>query len=179
MKRKAVFLDRDGTIIKDVGNLKSSENIVFYGNVYTALKNLQKEYLLFVITNQPRIEQGLLSMKEVKIVNQAIVERFKAESIDIKKIFICPHKVEDNCWCRKPEPYFLYKAAKEYNLDLSKSFMIGDHPADVYCAENAGVNGIYVLTGHGIKHLHELKNKPIMAENILQAANMIINKLKN
>ncbi|MFC2137779.1 D-glycero-alpha-D-manno-heptose-1,7-bisphosphate 7-phosphatase [Bacteroidota bacterium] len=179
MNRKlhpAVFLDRDGTIVEDNGYIDNELDLVFFENSFKALNILQEKFLLFIVTNQSGIGKGLISKYKVDKVNQYLVDCLKAQGIAIYDIYCCPHTKEDNCWCRKPEPYFLYKAAKEYNLDLSKSFVIGDHPEDVYCAENAGATGIYVLSGHGIRHLLEFKKRPILAEDILQAANMIINK---
>jgi len=175
MKRKAIFLDRDGTLIEDVGYLKNPSEIVFYDNTFTALQLLQKKHLLFIITNQSGISKGALTEEEVNAVNNAILNRFTKESINIQEVFVCPHTVEDRCECRKPNSYFIQKAEIKYGLDLSKSFMIGDHPSDVYCAENAEVTGIYLLTGHGCQHLHEFKHKPLIKADILGAAKYINN----
>jgi D-glycero-D-manno-heptose 1,7-bisphosphate phosphatase len=176
-KHSAIFLDRDGTLIEDVGYIKLPSQITFYGNVYKALKLLQRDFLLFIITNQSGIGKGELTADEVEGINTAISKRFYAEGIHIKKIYVCPHTKEDNCECRKPNPYFVYKASEEFNIDLSNSYFIGDHPEDIYCAEQAGVTGIYLLTGHGVRHYHELKQKPVIKPNILEAAKFITNKI--
>lgn len=173
-KQKAVFLDRDGTLIEDVGHLKYLDQINFYADAYTALLLLQKAYKLFIVTNQSGVAEGAISLEEVSVINQAIEKRFRNEGIEITEIFVCPHSKEDNCKCRKPKPFFLKKAARKYNIDLSKSYMIGDHPSDIYCAENAGATGIYLFTGHGLRHLHEFKKKPIYQPAILDAAKYII-----
>jgi len=171
--KKAVFLDRDGTIIEDLGYIKSVDAIKFFDSTFQALRSLQEDYLLFLITNQSGVGKGLLNMREVRIVNQEIVNTLKSESIAIKKIYVCPHTKEDNCKCHKPSPFFLLEASIEYDLDLSKSYLIGDHPGDVYCAENAGSTGIYLLTGHGKKHLKEFTKRPIIKADILQAAKFV------
>lgn len=179
VKQKAVFLDRDGTLIEDIGYLKSPDQINFYSDVYAALLLLQKMYKLFIVTNQAGVAKGILSLEEVISVNKAIEGRFTKEGIVITDTFICTHSKEDNCHCRKPKPFFLKEAARKFNIDLSKSFMIGDHPSDIYCAENAGASGIYLFTGHGLKHLHEFEKKPVCRASILDAAKYIINNKTN
>lgn len=176
--RKAVFLDRDGTLIEDVGYLKNLDEINFYADVYAALLLLQKAYKLFIVTNQAGVAKGVISFEDVSNVNKAIEDRFRNEGIEITETFVCPHSKDDNCNCRKPKPYFLKEAALKYNIDLSKSYMIGDHPSDVYCAENAGATGIYLFTGHGLKHLHEFREKPICQPGILDAATYILKETK-
>ena len=174
--KNAVFLDRDGTLIEDVGHLRSPIDINFYADVYAALKILKKDFLLFIITNQTGISKGHLTVEEVNEVNKAIIKRFSEESINITDIYVCPHSKEGKCICSKPESYFLLEAAKKYNIDLASSYLIGDHPEDVYCAENAGATGIYLLIGHGVKHLHEFAQKPIIKADILAAAKYINSK---
>lgn len=176
-KKLAIFLDRDGTLIEDVGYIKLPSQINFFGNVYRALNLLQKNFILLIVTNQSGIGKGELTLDEVEKVNTAISERFAAEGIIIKKIYVCPHTKEDNCICRKPNPYFLHQASEEFNIDLNNSYFIGDHPEDIYCAQQAGVTGIYLLTGHGIRHYHELTQKPLIIKNILEAAKFIINQI--
>ncbi|VAX15149.1 D-glycero-beta-D-manno-heptose-1,7-bisphosphate 7-phosphatase [hydrothermal vent metagenome] len=171
--QKAIFLDRDGTIIEDVGYIKTTKEVVFFDNTFDALKILQKDYLFFIVTNQSGIAKYLLTIEEVNNVNNYIVEKLNRESIKTTEVFVCPHKKEDNCKCHKPKPYFLLEATKKYNIGLSNSYVIGDHPSDVYCAENAGANGIYILTGHGNKHLNEFVTRPINKNDILEAANYI------
>jgi D-glycero-D-manno-heptose 1,7-bisphosphate phosphatase len=176
-KQPAIFLDRDGTLIEDVGYIKLPSQINFFGNVYQALSLLQKNFMLIIITNQSGIGKGDLTTDEVEKVNTAITERFAAEDIIIKKTYVCPHTKEDNCKCRKPNPYFLYQASEEFNIVLNNSFFIGDHPEDIYCAQQAGVTGIYLLTGHGVRHYHELTQKTVIKANILEAAKYINHKI--
>jgi len=176
-KRSAIFLDRDGTIIEDHGYIKDPLDIVFYPASFKALSILQKHFLLFIITNQSGISKGFTTAGEVAEVNNYLVGILKARNIDIYDIFCCPHRSEDNCDCKKPNPYFIKKAAELYNLNLADSFIIGDHPSDVKCGLNAGVKPIYLLTGHGRNHKDELENDIKICESILDAANYVI-KLK-
>jgi len=175
-KHPAVFLDRDGTIIEDIGYIKNPLHLIFYPESFKALNIIQEYFLLFIITNQSGIGKGLTTEDEVKEVNKSLVEILRSRNIRVYDIFYCPHKAEDGCTCRKPNPYFINKAAELYNLNLADSYIIGDHPSDAKCGLNAGVEPIYLLTGHGRKHQAELTHDVRICENILDAANYIINK---
>lgn len=174
----AIFLDRDGTIIEDNGFINNALDIAFFPYTFKALKLLQKHFLLFVITNQSGISKGLISESEVQEVNKYITEYLKTKGITIFDTFYCPHSNEDNCTCKKPRPYYLYRAAQLYNVDLTKSFIIGDHPSDVECGINAGVTPIYLLSGHGRKHLDELMYNSRICENLSDASGFILSTIK-
>ncbi len=173
-KHPAIFLDRDGTIIKDNGYISNTADVVFFPFTFKALELLQKHFLLFIITNQSGISKGLVSETEVQDVNKYISETLKTHGITILDTFYCPHKTEDNCECKKPKPYFLNKAAQMYNVDLTKSFIIGDHPSDAECGINAGVTPIYLLSGHGNKHKHELTVNSMICNNLSDASKYLI-----
>lgn len=171
--KPAVFLDRDGTIIEDRGNLAHSSEIEIYPFSFSALKMLQKNYLLFIVTNQSGVGLGKVSMEEVSRVNEYLLSVLRENGIMIQRLYCCSHKRDDQCRCIKPNPYFIHEAMKEYNLDISKSFSIGDHPHDVTFGKFAGGTGLYVLTGHGRKHLNEIENGTLCFENLYDAANWI------
>ena len=173
-KHPAIFLDRDGTIIEDNGHIYKTSDVIFYPHIFKALELLQKHYLLFVITNQSGISKGLISESDVQGVNKYITETLKTKGIAIFDTFYCPHKNEDNCNCKKPKPYFIKKAAQLYNVDLTRSFIIGDHPSDVECGINAGVTPIYLLSGHGNKHKDELLFNSKICNNLSDAAKFIM-----
>ena len=174
--RKAVFLDRDGTIIEDNGYLANPSQVVFFEDTFDALRQLQTEYMLFIITNQQGIKEGVLTAEEVDCVNQYVVDSLKNADINITAVYVCPHTKADNCMCRKPNPYFLHKAKKDYHLNLEHSFVLGDHPSDIQLAINAKANGIYVLTGHGKEHLSDLNNNGVVVSGIDEAVNRITGK---
>ncbi|HAQ19406.1 MAG TPA: hypothetical protein DCR40_09280 [Prolixibacteraceae bacterium] len=178
-KHPAVFLDRDGTIIEDNGYIKDPMDMIFYPETFRALQLLQDHFLLFIITNQSGISKGITTAPQVEKVNKHLVELLKVRGIAIYDLFSCPHKTEDNCSCKKPNPYFINKAAGLNNLNLAQSFIIGDHPSDVYCGINAGVKPIYVLTGHGKKHQHEITEEVITCKNVLDASNYIVSYKNN
>ncbi len=130
-KHPAIFLDRDGTIVEDKGYIDNTLNVEFFPYTFKSFAILQNHFLLFIITNQSGISKGLISEIEVQKVNTYITETLKENGIIIFDTFCCPHKKEDNCNCRKPKPYFLLKASELYTIDLTKSFIIGDHPTDI------------------------------------------------
>lgn len=168
-RRAAIFLDRDGTMIDDVGVLKDPDGIILYPDTVEALKELQKDYLLFVITNQSAVADGLISLEDVDKVNHALDIMLQEQGVRIEEWYSCPHKTEDNCDCKKPKPAFVLKAAEDYGLDLKRSFVIGDHPHDVCTGQEYGVFGLYVLTGHGVKHLDELEKNKLMFHSLSDA----------
>jgi len=176
-KHPAIFFDRDGTINEDKGYLKDPADLILYPSSIRALKELQEHFLLFIITNQSGISTGNLTHMEVAGINKYLVNILKDENVIIYDVFYCPHTKEDNCNCRKPQPYYILKAAMEYNLDLDNSFILGDHPSDVICGINAGITPVYLLSGHGEKHINELPSGIKICENILAASSFMI-KLK-
>ncbi len=171
---KAIFIDRDGTLIEDRGFLSRPEQVVFYNNTFSALSRLKEQYQLFIVTNQSCISGGQVTSEDVDNVNAYVVKTLASENIPIAEVYTCPHVKEDLCLCRKPKPYFLHQAGNKYNLDLTQCYTIGDHYSDVKLGENVGGKGIYVLTGHGTKHHAELKNETIVAKDIEEAADYII-----
>lgn len=177
-RHPAIFLDRDGTIIEDNDYINNTSDVVFFPYTFKVLELLQKHFLLFVITNQSGISKGLISESDVQEVNKYITETLKTKGITIFDTFYCPHKNEDNCICKKPKPYFLNKAAQLYNVDLTKSFIIGDHPSDVECGVNSGVTPIYLLSGHGNKHRDELIFNSKICNNLSDASKFIMSTIK-
>lgn len=173
-RHPAVFLDRDGTLISDVGNLSRPENIRLFPDTVSALDKLQKKYLLFVITNQSGIARGEITLDQANTVNASLAEILSKEGIKIQEWYVCPHGRTDNCECMKPRPGFVLQAAEDFGLDLSRSFMIGDHPHDVMTANDLGVFGLYVLTGHGTRHLPELPGGKYVFHGIGEAAGWIL-----
>jgi len=168
---KAVFLDRDGTINEDVGDFCSPEKLIFISGAIKALKILQERFLLFIVTNQSGIGKKVFSEEEFLQFNKYFETLLKDEDITIKHIYCCPHTKEKNCICRKPSPYFLRQAEKDYDIDLVNSYVIGDHPHDIEMAARVGAGSVYLLTGHGKKHKQELsKDTDFIANDIYEAA---------
>lgn len=170
----AVFLDRDGTIIEDRGHLREPSDVVFFPETFEALRRLHEHFLLFMVTNQVGVAEGIITLRDVDRINRSIVAALGKRQIVVTDVYACPHRRTDKCPCIKPQPYFLKKAAERYGIDLGASFTVGDHPHDVQLAANAGAQGIYVLTGHGCKHLDELPRNTPVASGIAEAAEIIL-----
>jgi D-glycero-D-manno-heptose 1,7-bisphosphate phosphatase len=173
-KNAAVFLDRDGTIIEDRGHLRDPSDVVFFSETFEALRKLQEHFHLFIVTNQRGIAEGRITRRDVDRINRCIGTALFDRGIKIENVYTCPHRRSDNCRCIKPKPYFLKRAASRYHLDLSKSFAVGDHPHDIQLARNADASGIYVLTGHGQKHLTEVLDDTEIVPGIMEAAEKIV-----
>ena len=172
--KQAIFLDRDGTLIEDRGYLRSPSEVVFYDDTIPALQMLQRIFKLFIVTNQQGIAEGVLRPEEVNDVHEFILGRFARFGIRIEQVYCCPHRRADGCRCIKPNIFFLQEAARAHRIDLRASFVIGDHPHDVEFARKAGATGIYMLTGHGLKHRAELQADVPIAASLWEAANMVI-----
>jgi L-threonylcarbamoyladenylate synthase len=170
----AVFLDRDGTIIEDRGHLRSPSEVVFFPDTVPSLTRLQAHFRLFVVTHQRGIADGIVSAAEVARVNDHVVTELRRHGVDITEVYCCPHRRDEGCDCIKPKPYHLRQAARDYSLDLTRSFVVGDHPHDVVLADNAGACGVYVRTGHGSKHLAEIRGRPAIVPGIREAADWIL-----
>ena len=172
-KNAAIFLDRDGTIIEDGGHLKDPSEMVFFPETFKALRKLQDYFLLFIFTKQVGVAKGRIGLVDANRVNRSMVTTLAQAGIAITNVYVCPHSRLDECACIKPKPYFVRKAAKDYHVRLQQSFVVGDHPHDIQLANNVGAQGIYVLTGHGQKHLAELPANTEIAAGIMEAAEKI------
>ena len=177
-KNKAVFLDRDGTLNHDEGYVFKVEDFELLPGVIEGLKRLSEDFTLFIITNQPGIGKNYYTEEDLHKFNRRLEEELGKEGIEIKKIYFCPHTSEDNCDCRKPNTKNIKKAKEEFDIDLSRSWMIGDHPSDALLGIRAGCRTVYLLTGHGRNHADQLAEKGIepefIANNFIEAAEYIV-----
>ena len=173
---RAIFLDRDGTLIEDRGYLSRPEEVVFYSETVPALRRLQRTFFLIIVTNQPGVANGAISSTDVDRVNAHIANHLAKLGVQICAIYVCPHKRDDGCACIKPKPYFLHRASGEFSVGLADSFVVGDHPHDVEFARSVGAQGIYVSTGHGLKHLDELPKEEVVVSDIAAAAEWILSQ---
>ncbi|MEK6947274.1 MAG: HAD family hydrolase [Nanoarchaeota archaeon] len=172
--KRTVFLDRDGSIVEDKGYTYRLEDYKLIPNAVEGLK-LLKDYKLIIVTNQSGIGRGYFAMEDFEKFNNHLILELKKHNIKIEKTYVCPHNPEDNCDCRKPKTKLIKDAAKEFNIDLSKSFMIGDKNIDIQMGKNAGVKTILVLTGNGMKE-KENSNADYIAKDLVEAAKWILNK---
>jgi D-glycero-D-manno-heptose 1,7-bisphosphate phosphatase len=152
MPIKTVFLDRDGVINKEVGYLHKIQDFEFIDGVFEACLYFKSlNYQIIVVTNQSGIGRGYYDEDDFHIINNWMLGQFKNKGIEILDVFFCPHDPESNCDCRKPKPGMLNQANEKHNIDMEKSWMIGDKEADVAAANSAGIkNTILVKSGHTI-----------------------------
>jgi len=163
-KKKAVFLDRDGTINIEVQYLSQVEDFQFIPGVPWALKRLKDAgFLLVVVTNQSGIGRGFYDETALELVHGHMHADLASFGAEIDACYFCPHHPEHatgdylrECDCRKPLPGMLHQAARELDIDLAASFMVGDKLADVEAGIAAGCTSLLVLTGYGSQELASL-----------------------
>ena len=143
---KALFLDRDGTINIDYDFVHKIEEFDFIDGIFDLCKTAQdKNYKIIIVTNQSGIERGIFTENYVNIFHDYMKNEFLKQGISITDIFVCPFK--DNCHIdRKPNPGMLLMAKEKYNLDMTKSIMVGDKERDVEAGINAGCGKTYLFT---------------------------------
>jgi D-glycero-D-manno-heptose 1,7-bisphosphate phosphatase len=176
-KEKAIFLDRDGTIIKEVNFLSIVEETELFSYTIEALSLLSTAgFRLFVTTNQSGISRGYFGASAVNAIHSKIQSELAQANIKIDGFFFCPHFPDDGCRCRKPNIGMIEQAANKFELDLDSSWMIGDKELDIGMGFNANTQTALVLTGYGAEHKLTLSRKPdLISENLLEAAKSIVN----
>jgi len=142
--KKAVFLDRDGVINKERKDyVKSVKEFQILDNISKAIKMLKEEgFLVIVITNQSAINRGLISIETLNEIHNYLQKILKENNTSIDDFYFCPHRPDENCQCRKPNPGMLVKAAQEHDIDMNQSFMIGNSLTDIQAAQKSGCKGI-------------------------------------
>jgi len=175
MPVKTVFLDRDGVINKEVGYLHKIQDFEFIDGVFEACLYFQSlNYQIIVVTNQSGIGRGYYDEDDFHIINNWMLEQFKNKRIEILDVFFCPHDPESNCDCRKPKPGMFNQANEKHDIDMEKSWMIGDKEADVAAANSAGIkNTILVKSGHTIDE--ENSKAKFILDSIKQVSTVIKN----
>lgn len=142
----AVFLDRDGTIIRDADYCSEPKQVAVFPGVRDALGRLKAAgYKLIIVTNQSGIGRGFFTLEQYRSVEAETLRQIGDGLIDAT--YFCPDAPGQGCDCRKPAPGLILKAAREHHIDLARSFLIGDKESDVECGRNAGVRTIRVRTG--------------------------------
>ncbi|MDO8137617.1 MAG: HAD family hydrolase [Candidatus Brocadiales bacterium] len=156
MARKAVFLDRDGTLIKGTEYLSSPEEVILLPNAAKGIRLFnEKGYLTIIVTNQSGIARGYFTEERLIEIHTRLLEILSGEGARIDAIYYCPHLAEGtveayslDCECRKPGPEMLLRAAREHQIELSGSLMIGDTPADIMAGRSAGCKTVLIQNSH-------------------------------
>ncbi|PTS93926.1 D,D-heptose 1,7-bisphosphate phosphatase [Pedobacter sp. HMWF019] len=189
-KRTAIFIDRDGVINKEVDNLKNIADFVLLPNVAEAIKKVNdSDFLAIVITNQPVIAKGFILEKDLLDIHKKLETEIGRQNAFIDKLYYCPHhpdkgyvgevkELKIECSCRKPNTGMLDLAVKEFNIDLSRSYFIGDSTTDIQTGINAGVKTVLVKTGYAGKD-NKYNVKPDYSANNLDDAVDLILKIND
>jgi len=187
-KQKCIFLDRDGTINKYVGFLRKPCELELEDCASEAIKIINNsDYLAIVITNQPVIARGEVTVEQLNDIHKKMETLLGEKGAYIDDLLYCPHhpdkgfegevkELKIECECRKPNIGLILEAVKKYNIDLEKSFMIGDSTLDIECAKRAGITGILVKTGVSGSDNKFIVEPYKIEENLLDAVNEIIEK---
>jgi D-glycero-D-manno-heptose 1,7-bisphosphate phosphatase len=188
MKRKAVFIDRDGTLNVDAAYASRYEQIAVYPESFEAVRKINLAGLLaVVITNQSAVGRGLLTEDDLSHIHARLSASFADRSARLDAIYFCPHYVLSpdprygkECDCRKPNPGLALRAAAELGIDLASSYMIGDKAEDIIFGINIQAVPVLVLTGSGRESLTKLREQGLepayVAETILHAADWILDR---
>jgi D-glycero-D-manno-heptose 1,7-bisphosphate phosphatase len=177
---RAVFLDRDGTIIEEKDYLSDPGQVVIFPGAPEALKQLQDSgFKLVIITNQSGIGRGYYTLEDLHRVNARLLEHLGRSGVHIEKIYFAPEAPEQPSRGRKPSPQFLFDARDEFGIDLAQSYMIGDKLIDLECGWNAGVKrSILVRTGYGAeceRKSAQQRVPDVVVDNVAKAAEWILN----
>ena len=172
--KKAIFLDRDGTINVEKDYIYKSEDLVFEEGSIEALKTFKNlGYILIVVSNQSGIARGYFTEADLNIFNNNMNEILKKNGVEITEFYCCPHhpdgigKYKKVCECRKPNNKMIEDAIKKYNIDRAKSYMIGDKISDIGAGLKSNLKTVLVKTGYGLKDMEKIdKNETLICENL-------------
>lgn len=177
--KRAVFLDRDGTLIEDRDYLHRPEEMVIFPGAVDALQRLQKAgFLLIMVTNQSGIGRGYFTLADCENVHRHLEAELAKSAVELTKIYIAPEAPDRPSRGRKPSPRFLFDARDEFGIDLARSYFVGDKLIDLECGWNAKVRtSILVRTGYGAKFeaSHpEIATRAAVVEDLGAAADWIL-----
>lgn len=178
----AIFLDRDGVLIENKADyVRDWSQVKMYPGAIRALSlSALKKYKIVIVTNQSAVGRGLISLETADEINTKLVTYIHQQGGQVEAVYMCPHKPDDGCLCRKPKPGLLLRAAKELSLDLPRSWMIGDAWSDVLAGQSAGVRlAILLKTGRGRDQLLQARpenvTEHLIFDNLALALDAIIN----
>jgi len=184
-KNKAIFLDRDGVINYEKNFVLTPGDMELIPKASHAIRKINSSsYLAIVVTNQSAVARNLISFKELDQIHEKLKADLKKHGAYVDAIFYCPHHPNYNgpnvnrdlikdCHCRKPKPGLLFDASKKMNIDLHKSYLIGDTERDIQAGREAGCSTIGVKTGKNIERFNA--HPDYIFETILEAADFILN----
>jgi D-glycero-D-manno-heptose 1,7-bisphosphate phosphatase len=169
---KVVILDRDGTIVFDRHYLNDPAGLEFLPGAAEGLRSMYMQgYRLLVITNQSGIGRGRISLQAMQQMNHRLMDMVADAGARLERIYFCPHRPDDHCDCRKPEPKLLLAAATELGFAAERSVVIGDKPSDIEFGAAVGATTMLVVaTAHGG---HEAARADYVVQDLVQAAQLL------
>ncbi len=174
MTHRAVFFDRDGTLMEEVDYIKDAKDVAVFPNAAPALGMLKEAgFKNIIVTNQSGIGRGWVTLRQYEEVQAALLEQLGQGKVDAT--YFCPDRPDQESTHRKPNPGMVLQAAREHGIDLAKSFLVGDNASDILCGRNAGLHTVLVRTGHGMKHLDSQPDH--IAEGVVEAVDYILRKV--
>jgi D-glycero-D-manno-heptose 1,7-bisphosphate phosphatase len=179
---RAVFLDRDGTLIVEKNYLHRPQDVDIFPGAGAALKGLADAgFKLVIVTNQSGIGRGYFTLADAERVNEHVAREFARDGVRFEKTYIAPEAPDQPSRGRKPSPAFLFDARGEFNLNLAESFMVGDKLIDLECGWNAGVKkSILVRTGYGAELERESPERvsaAVVVDGLPEVANWILKQI--
>ena len=178
--KPAIFIDRDGTVSHEVGYLNHPSRFRLFPWTVDAVRHINRAgWLAVLVTNQAGVARGYFPEAMVHEVHDQLRAALESGGARLDAIYYCPHRPEEDCECRKPKPGMLLRAARELEIDLNRSFMIGDRYVDVRAAHAAGVRSVLVCTGDGAGEMAKYAGLPgpqpnFVADNLQHAVDAIL-----
>jgi D-glycero-D-manno-heptose 1,7-bisphosphate phosphatase len=143
--KRALFLDRDGTVIEDRGYMHDPALVQLLPGAADVLREVSANgWALVIVSNQSGVGRGLITPAEMDAVQARFLETLRGTGVEITASYFCVHRPDENCHCRKPSVFHLERAAREFGIDLRSSWMIGDRRSDILCGKNAGCRTIWL-----------------------------------
>jgi len=177
---RAIFLDRDGTIAKDVPYCRRVEDFEILPAVPQGIRLLNEQgFKVVVITNQSGISRGYFTEEMLSQIHHKMKEELAKYDAWVDAIYVCPHHPEERCECRKPKPALLLQAAKELGIALQSSYMVGDDEKDIKAGRAAGCKAVLVTTGPNGNREEKGKLADYIAGDLYEAAEWIIEDMKS
>ena len=173
-KRRAAFIDRDGTLIEEVNFLSKVKDLRVFSYTAEALRLLKESgFHIIVVTNQSGIGREIYTVAEMHSIHDAMQQELGGA---IDAFYFCPHLPDAGCECRKPGLGMLKNAVRDLEIDLQASWMIGDKRIDVETGKNAGIGSALVLTGYGSQHNAQIEDRPnVVGNDLLDVVRQIVN----
>ncbi len=172
---RAVFLDRDGVINqRRPDHVKSPEEFAFLPGALAALKRLAATpFAILVVTNQAAVGRGQLSTSGLDAIHERMTREIAAAGGRIDAVYACPHTPDDRCTCRKPEPGLFLEAARDWDVDLRRSYCVGDSATDIEAGNRVGCRGLLIATGEPPQH-HQMAEHHLLVPNLQEAVERIL-----